>query len=117
MVLGVPLVLVLFAFLARLFLAGGARAACSVDAEGRRWCADELRKLGPLTPGSATSLIAFGVTVLLWTAPGLAAIVGLDESRAVRSAMQTAVPEGVAAMIGAILLFLLPVDWRRAASR
>ena len=39
------------------------------------------------------------------------ALAGLDDSSFSRE-YQKAVPEGVAAMIGALLLFVLPVDWR-----
>ncbi len=50
--------------------------------------------------------------MLLWVAPGLAAIVGQDDSGAMR-AFATSVPESIAALLGAVLLFLLPIDWRQ----
>jgi sodium-dependent dicarboxylate transporter 2/3/5 len=56
-------------------------------------------------------LIAFGATVALWIAPGVLTITGLAGSAFAR-AFATAVPESVAAVTGAILLFLLPVSWR-----
>ena len=72
---------------------------------------DELRKLGPISTGQRNTLVAFGVTVALWLFPGVLAIAGLNDSAFAR-AYDLAVPESVAAMIGAILLFLLPVNWR-----
>ena len=70
------------------------------------------RGLGRLTRGERNVLIAFGVTVLLWIAPGLLAIVGQSDS-ALRRGLQASVPESVAAMLGATLLFLLPVTGRK----
>ena len=54
--------------------------------------------------------VAFGVTVLLWTFPGVLAIAGLSNT-SIAKAYLTSVPEGVAAMLGAMLLFVLPVHW------
>ena len=56
--------------------------------------------------------MAFAVAVFLWVAPGLAAIVGQADSRAMQT-LATSVPEAIAALIGAVLLFLLPIDWRQ----
>ena len=71
---------------------------------------EELEKLGPVSRGQQNVLTAFGITVLLWVAPGIFAIVGLDDSAFARAFGQ-AVPESVAAMIGALLLFVLPINW------
>jgi sodium-dependent dicarboxylate transporter 2/3/5 len=111
MAVGVPIVLLLFVFLCVLFATVGARGLRvgegSVDVIRR-----ELAALGPVTRGQRNVLVAFGCTVCLWIAPGLFAIAGMGES-AFAQAYQTSVPEGVAALIGAMLLFLLPVSWRR----
>jgi solute carrier family 13 (sodium-dependent dicarboxylate transporter), member 2/3/5 len=48
---------------------------------------------------------------VLWIAPGLFTIGGWDETAFARG-YATAMPEGIAAMVGAMLLFVLPVDWR-----
>jgi sodium-dependent dicarboxylate transporter 2/3/5 len=72
----------------------------------------ELRKLGRLSPAERNVLLAFGLTVLLWTLPGFLALAGLDDSAFSRQ-YQRAVPEGIAAMLGALVLFVLPVDWRK----
>jgi sodium-dependent dicarboxylate transporter 2/3/5 len=57
-------------------------------------------------------VVAFAIAVFLWVAPGLATIVGQDGSAAMRL-FAGSVPESVAALIGAVLLFLLPIDWRQ----
>jgi sodium-dependent dicarboxylate transporter 2/3/5 len=72
---------------------------------------EELARLGPVSTGQRNVLIAFGVTVALWLFPGVLAISGLGQSAFAR-AYTAAVPESVAAMTGAILLFLLPLNWR-----
>lgn len=52
--------------------------------------------------------IAFLITVFLWLLPGFAVLAGGDPKW-----WEIHLPESVAALIGAILLFLLPVDWKR----
>jgi sodium-dependent dicarboxylate transporter 2/3/5 len=111
MLLGVPLVVTLFAFLAVYFYWTGARGVHVAEGSAAL-VREELRKLGPMSVGQRNVLIAFGVTVLLWTLPGLLAAAGLGRS-AFYEWYQVAVPEGVAAMLGAILLFLLPISWRK----
>jgi sodium-dependent dicarboxylate transporter 2/3/5 len=56
-------------------------------------------------------LLAFGITVTLWIIPGILALAGL-EGTPLGTAYSRAVPESIAALIGALLLFVLPVDWR-----
>ena len=111
MAIGVPLVLVLFAVLVTLFTVTTARGVRMVEG-GADLVRAELRKLGPHVAGRAQRAAAPSAsTVLLWTLPGFLAMAGLDDSAFSRE-YQKAVPEGVAAMIGALLLFVLPVDWR-----
>ena len=110
MLIGVPLAALLFLFLVFYFrwrLLGGLK----IDVAGAGRIQEELKKLGPISPGQRNTLIAFGVTVLLWLLPGILAIVGLGTS-AFATAYEASVPESVAAMVGAILLFLLPTNWR-----
>ena len=68
----------------------------------------ELAKLGPVSRGQRNVLLAFGMTVALWVPPGFFAIAGADR-RAFARAYAASVPEGVAAMIGALLL-VRPAD-------
>jgi solute carrier family 13 (sodium-dependent dicarboxylate transporter), member 2/3/5 len=49
--------------------------------------------------------------VLLWITPGLMTAAGLDTTPYGRR-YELMMPEGVAAMIGAFTLFVLPVEWR-----
>jgi sodium-dependent dicarboxylate transporter 2/3/5 len=110
MVLGVPLTLMLFGFLV-LYFRWRLLQGLTVDLAQAAHIQAELRKLGPISAGQRNTLVAFGATVALWLFPGLLAITGFGDSGFARL-YEAAVPESVAAMIGAILLFLLPVNWR-----
>jgi solute carrier family 13 (sodium-dependent dicarboxylate transporter), member 2/3/5 len=109
MALGVPIVVLLFGFLVVLF-SSTARGLRVGEGSGDL-VREELRRLGPLSPAERNVLVAFAITVALWVAPGLFTIGGWDETAFAR-AYAKAMPEGIAAMVGAMLLFVLPVDWR-----
>jgi sodium-dependent dicarboxylate transporter 2/3/5 len=109
--LGLPAAVILFAVIAALFVWTCGRGL-QLSSGGRAVVAAELQKLGRLTRGERNVLIAFGVTVLLWVAPALFAAVGQGESAFARG-LRASMPESVAAMIGATLLFVLPVHWTK----
>ncbi len=110
MAIGLPAVVLLFGFLCGLFYFAGVRGL-RVGEGSRALVKEELARLGPPTQGQRNVLFAFGVTVLLWVAPGVFAVAGATDSAFAR-AYVASVPEGIAAMLGAILLFVLPVEWR-----
>ena len=109
MAIGVPLVVILFTLLAVFFVLTSTRGV-QVGEASARMVREELERLGPMSKAQRNVCVAFGVTVLLWTFPGVLAIVGLSETRFAKTYM-TSVPEGVAAMLGAMLLFVLPLHW------
>jgi sodium-dependent dicarboxylate transporter 2/3/5 len=106
---GVPLAALLFAFLV-LYFRWHVRGL-KLDPSRAERIQEELRRLGPLSAGQRNTLIAFAITIGLWLFPGVLGIAGLSESGFARG-YEAALPESVAAMIGAILLFVLPVNWR-----
>jgi sodium-dependent dicarboxylate transporter 2/3/5 len=110
MAVGVPLVLVLFAALMAGFYLTCARGV-TVGEGSAALVRDELKKLGRRSAGERNVLIAFGATVALWLLPGVLALVGLGDTAFARGYTRL-VPEPVAALCGALLLFLLPVNWR-----
>ncbi|MEW5982025.1 MAG: DASS family sodium-coupled anion symporter [Acidobacteriota bacterium] len=110
MVIGVPLTVVLFAVLAAWFWATGGRRL-TLSAAGIQMMRDELKRLGPLSQGERNVMLAFGMAITLWLLPGVLGLLGLTNTTFAR-VYQAAVPEPVAAMVGAMLLFVLPVDWR-----
>ena len=108
MLIGVPVVLVLFAFLYA-YLNAVAPAGVKELPAGEELLWGERDRLGPWTRGQRSVAIAFGVTVGLWVLPGLVAIV-LGEGSTAYQALNQRLPEGVAALVGAALLFVLPGD-------
>lgn len=71
----------------------------------------EKQKLGPMRRGEKNVLLAFLLTVTLWIGPGLVALVaGSDNS--VYLQLTRIFPEAISALLGATLLFVLPLDWK-----
>lgn len=119
-VVGAPAALMLFLFLA-VYLRIASRAGAAEIPHCRQLLLAEKSKLGPWTVGQRSTLIACGATVALWLAPALLATVRVTEPVVYESFRQSC-PEPVAALLGAILLFLLPgdrgeraIDWREAS--
>jgi sodium-dependent dicarboxylate transporter 2/3/5 len=110
MLFGLPLTIVMFFVLAGVFGATALKGV-ELDTSATNPIREELRKLGRLKAGERNVVLAFALTVALWLLPGLLAVTGQGDSALARG-YTTVVPESVAAMIGAILLFLLPVNWR-----
>ncbi len=110
MAIGVPIVVLLFGYLVLQFYWTSSRRL-QVTGDSTAMVHEELARIGPMTAAQRNVLIAFGVTVVLWVTPGLLALAGLDQTAFARG-YATSMPEGVAALMGAFLLFVLPVDWR-----
>jgi len=71
----------------------------------------ELERLGRWTRGQKNVLAAFLVAVVLWVTPGFLAVVAGTDSP-LNKIYSGRVPEAVAALTAAALLFILPVNWR-----
>jgi sodium-dependent dicarboxylate transporter 2/3/5 len=69
--------------------------------------AKEQQKLGAFSLAERNTLIAFGITVMLWILPGIFAVM-FGDRHPVTLAYAKHVPESVPALFGAILLFFLP---------
>ncbi len=109
---GVPIVLVLYGFLC-FYLRAVAPAGLSVLPGSDELIRSERAKLGPWSRGQRSVAIAFGLTVMLWVIPGVVALVTGEGSAAYQWLVRR-MPEGVAAVVGALLLFVLPGDEGRA---
>lgn len=72
-----------------------------------RLVADQRRQLGVWTVAQRSTALAFAVTVALWVTPGLLAL-SLGAKHPLCQWFRGHIPEGVAAILGAILLFVLP---------
>ncbi len=110
MAIGVPVVMLMFTAMIVQFYFRSIKGLPISDGS-TSMVQQELSKLGKLKPGERNVLFAFGLTVMLWVAPGLLAVLGLEQTGFAQW-FATALPESVAALVGALLLFLLPVDWR-----
>jgi len=77
---------------------------------------DERRRLGGWTTGQRSTAVAFGTTVALWVVPGLVSLL-LGSRHAWSAWLSARIPEGVAALVGALLLFVLPGDRRADGGR
>ena len=69
-------------------------------------------ELGPWTWAQKNTLIAFLVAVMLWVTPGVLSVIFGGESDVVKT-YNTYIPEELAAMIGGLLLFFLPVNLKK----
>ena len=74
----------------------------------------KVNELGRWTRAQKNTLFAFLVAVVLWVTPGIIGLVDGSESSLLKE-YNKHFPEAAAAMIGALLLFFLPVDksWGR----
>jgi sodium-dependent dicarboxylate transporter 2/3/5 len=111
MALGLPVVAVLFAWMVFDLLRSRVRSEAAL-AGVRAYVAAERRALGPWTRAQRNTLLAFALTVALWVLPGALALF-LGTGHPFYRGLTAALPEGVVALLGATLLFVLPVDWRR----
>ena len=118
LLIGVPVVTVLFAFLAIYLNFVGPSGVRTLPAGAER-IRQEREQLGPWTAGQRSVAIAFVSTVGLWVLPGVAALIW-GEGSPLYLALSRRMPEGVAALVGASLLFVLPgkdgpaITWREA---
>jgi solute carrier family 13 (sodium-dependent dicarboxylate transporter), member 2/3/5 len=76
------------------------------------YISEERGKLGSVSRGERNTLIVFFVAVALWMLPGVLALpfVAGDES-SVYAVISSRLDEGTVAIIAAVLLFLLPINW------
>ncbi|HXT59614.1 MAG TPA: SLC13 family permease [Pirellulales bacterium] len=118
--IGVPVVVLLFLFLYA-YLNFFCRAGTREIAGSHEMLQRQRRQLGPWTVGQRSTLAAFLITITLWIVPGVIALTAGVQSDWYK-AVNGSLPEAVAALLGAGLLFLLPGDregkaitWREAA--
>ena len=107
----IPLLILLFALLYFLMYFLHKPEAARIEG-GTEFVLEARGKLGAWTRGQKNALFCFLVTVTLWLIPGILSLAYGDEAP-ISKAYGKLMPEGVAAVIGALLLFLLPVDWKK----
>ncbi|MCT2582383.1 DASS family sodium-coupled anion symporter [Actinophytocola sp. S1-96] len=75
------------------------------------YVARQRAEMGPLSRAEKNTMIAFGITVTLWIFPGVLAVIFGNDS-AVYTEVSERLDEGVVAVLGAGLLYVLPTTWR-----
>ena len=121
MLFSVPIVLVLLVIVSA-YLSWVGRTGVREIPGIEQIIADRKRALGPWRRGEINAVIAFSVTICLWIGPGLLALV-LGTDHPFVGSVTASVPSAVAALVGVVLLFLLPnsktehttITWRQAA--
>ena len=108
MMIGVPVVSILFIFLF-LYLNFLAPAGVKQIEGAHQMIQAERERLGEWTRGQKSVVFAFGTAVLLWILSGLVAI-SVGENSAAYKTVSSRFPEAIGAIVGASLLFLLPGD-------
>ncbi len=108
MVFAIPIVIVMFV---SLFLYLNYFCSLKKDhIEGmKELIAEEKKNLGVLSRAERNTIAAFGLTVLLWIFPGILAVT-IGDTHQFTLAYSKQIPESVAAIIGAVLLFFLPAN-------
>jgi sodium-dependent dicarboxylate transporter 2/3/5 len=111
MCFGVPLalalVLMLIGYLNRLCPGDQSLLGGSTD-----WLQAEKARLGPLRRAEKNVLAAFGLTVGIWLIPGFCGLL-LGNQSPVVGWLNHHLPEAVAALLGGLLLFILPVNFSK----
>ena len=78
----------------------------------REFISSHLAELGKWTRGQKNTLLAFAVAVTLWVAPSVLSLVQAPDSPLMEF-YASHFPEGIAALVGGLLLFFLPVDLKK----
>lgn len=108
---GIPVVVTLF--LSLFFYLNYSCSAGVKRLDGMRdLLSAEHARLGHMSKGERNTAIAFCITILLWIAPGLLTL-SLPDQHPLPKLYTKHIPESVAALTGACLLFLLPINWKK----
>ena len=108
---GVPTALALIAFIV-FYLNRACPAEKGFSQASADWLRTEKSALGRIRAGEWNVMGAFAITVALWLLPGVLGLV-LGAEHGVVKWFNRHVPESVAALVGALLLFVLPVSLRQ----
>lgn len=108
--MAIPLLIVMYIFLYFLMYFLHRPEIARVEGS-HEYVKEELKSLGKWTSGQKISLLAFLVAVALWIIPGFLAVIYGTNSN-VYKVYNSIFPESVAALIGASLLFIIPINWK-----
>ena len=109
MIMAFPVCLLMFIVLALVLLRLNKPEIKNIEGVAD-YVAEQRAEMGPLSRAEKNTLIAFFITVTLWILPGIVALIFGSDSD-VYTAVSDRLDEGMVAVFGAALLFLLPTDW------
>ncbi len=109
--LALPVCVVMFAVLAVVVLLLNKPEVRRIEGL-QEFISGERVALGRMSRAEINTLIAFTATVLLWITPAIVALTAGSDS-VVYELVDDRLDEGIVAVLGAALLFLLPTNWRR----
>jgi sodium-dependent dicarboxylate transporter 2/3/5 len=110
MLFALPAAVVLILFLGA-YMTRACPAEPGVLDRSANWVREQKSGLGGLGRAELNVLLAFGLTVFFWVLPGGVAIVAGQHSELYQW-LKAHLPESVAALLGSLLLFFLPIRWR-----
>jgi sodium-dependent dicarboxylate transporter 2/3/5 len=82
-----------------------------LNEEAVRTVKAELHRLGNMSVGERNVVFAFAVTIVLWVLPGVLSL-ALGDTHLWTRRFAVLVPESIAAIVGGLLLLVIPIDWR-----
>lgn len=111
MILAIPLAIATLGILLLLF-----KLMFRIQKQNLAGLAEQVRtkreNLGSWSRGEKNTLVAFLTAVTLWVFPGMVALVSGTSSKFYQL-YNSKIPEAVAALVAASLLFILPVSWKK----
>jgi sodium-dependent dicarboxylate transporter 2/3/5 len=111
MVMALPICVIMFAVLALVLLLVNKPEIRRIEGV-EEYIRERRAEQGPMSRAEKNTVVAFLVTVTLWLVPAVVGLVsGTDSS--VYETVSDRLDEGIAAVIGAALLFILPINWSR----
>ena len=122
MFLGVPIALAIMTVVFLYSMKVGKTSVKEIPGAGRL-ITERKAALGGWKRGEKNVMFAFCVTVILWIGPGLLPLF-LGATHPITTTVATLIPESIAALVGAILLFVIPLNagqrstltWRQASN-
>lgn len=111
MATALPLCAVMFVVLAVILLLLNRPEIKHIDGV-EEYTRERRREQGPMSRAEVNTVIAFGVTVTLWLVPAVVGLIAGTES-STYELVSDRLDTGVVAVVGAALLFILPVHWGR----
>ncbi|MEN3046341.1 MAG: DASS family sodium-coupled anion symporter [Candidatus Hydrothermales bacterium] len=107
MLFTLPIVIIMFIFLFLLLTSlHPAEIKSAIDINF--FIKEKKQELGKITRGEKNVIVAFLITVVLWIMPGFMSLFGIEIEW-----FESHMPEAVVAILGATLLFLLPINFKK----